>query len=222
MKHTLTLAVLFLAVACGKAGKIVEVPGLQPQAPNPVVENQVKPFTGTNLILNADGEATLNLFEQDAEKIYGALQVEELSWSDGVTTAKTGKYVYCLRKLDGVKANFVCSLNISPKANGLKDNGAVKEDKSAKHLDEDYTGKLVKIDQASRYIALRFTGKDAMKLFEEMTFIPTVVQTSEKTVSTKGSSPYLRCIETVSLKDASFSYSCNMTLDSLGFFASMK
>jgi hypothetical protein len=222
MKYSITLAALLLAVACGKAGKIVEVPGIQPQSPNPVVEKQVKPFTGTNLILGEDGEATVNIYDLDAEKIFSSLQVEEISWSDEVTTAKTGKYIYCIKKSEEAKPSFVCSLNISPKKNSVKDNGVVKEDKSAKHLDEDFVGKLIKIDQASRYIAFKISGKDAMKLYEEMSFSPSVVLTEEKIVSTKGTSPYLRCIESQNRKDLSLSYNCNLTLDSLGFFAQMK
>lgn len=222
MKYSITLATLLLAISCGKAGKLVEVPSLQPQPLNPVLENQVKPFTGTNLILGEDGEATVNIFDLDAEKIYSSLQVEEIPWEDGVTTAKTGKYIFCLKNKKEEKTDYACSLNISPKKNSLKDNGSVKEDKSAKHLDEDFNGKLIKIDQASRYIAFRMAGKDAMKLYEAMTFAPSVVATEEKSVSTKGSSPYLRCIESLDLKDSTLSYSCNLTLDSLGFFAQMK
>lgn len=229
MKYSLTLATLLLAISCGKAGKIVEVPGqgMTAQPANPVVEQQVKPYSGERLSINTSGVASLNLSGIEAQKIYEVLQVSELAWSDGVTTAKTGKFIYCHKLVNENKTDFKCTINLDTKTRLLKDNGLIVEDKSAKHMDEDFTSPLLEINQADGYITVLIDGEDAMELYNSSSEIPRVVLNTElgKVISTKGTSPNLRCIQTKSFdekKNNVFSYSCDLVINSLGWVATLK
>jgi hypothetical protein len=190
MKFSITLATLLLAISCGKAGKIVEVPGqaLTPQPANPVIENQVKPYMGDRVNINRSGEASLNLTGIEAQKVYEVLQVSELPWSDGITTAKTGKYIYCHKIEKESKSNFKCTVNLDTKTRLLRDNGFIVEDKSAKHMDEDFISPLLQINQADGYITLLIDGEDAMELYNSSSEVPSLVNNTalNKVISTKG------------------------------------
>lgn len=225
MKHSLTLATLLIAVACGKAGKIVEVPGpvMEKQTPNPVIEKQVASYTGSNLLISPDGSTSLILKDLDAQKAYEVLQVEEVNWQDGSTTSKTGKFIYCLKKDQIEGPRFNCSVSIDTKTKFLGDNGDPKEDKKAKHLDQDYKSANLEINQADGYVTLHLSGIDALKLYDSLADIPRVKknETNGKVISTKGNSPGLRCIQTVS-SDLSLAYSCDLVLNSLGWVATLK
>ncbi len=226
MKYSLTLATLLLAVACGKAGKIVEVPGpvLEKQAGDKVIiEKQVAAYTGSNLLIMPDGSTSLILNDVDAQKAYEVLQVEEVPWEDNVTTSKTGKFIYCLKKNNEEGQKFNCSVSIDTKTKFLGDNGNPKEDKLAKHLDQDYKSANLEINQADGYVTLLLSGLDAMKLYESLSDLPRVVknESNGKTISTKGKSPALRCIQTEAL-DRSLSYSCDLVMNSLGWVATLK
>lgn len=226
MKYSLTLATLLLAVACGKAGKLVEVPGpvFEKQTPNPVVvEKQVSAYTGSNLLISPDGSTSIILKDLDAQKVYEVLQVEEVLWQNRTTTSKTGKFIYCLKveEIEGTKYN--CSVSVDTKTKFLGDNGEPKEDKSAKHLDQDYKSQNLEINQVDGYVTLLLSGVDAMKLYESLSELPRVFknESNGKTVSTKGTSPALRCIQTEA-PDLTLSYSCDLVMNSLGWVATLK
>lgn len=226
MKHSLTLATLLLAVACGKAGKIVEVPGpvLEKQTPNPVVEKQiVSTHTGSNLLITPEGSTYIILNGTDAQKAYEVLQVEEVPRDDGVTISKTGKFMYCLKQELDQGPKYNCSVSVDTKTRFLGDNGDPKEDKAAKYLDQDYKSGNLEINQADGYVTLLLSGVDAMKLYEALTELPRVVknEVNGKVISTKGKSPALRCIQTEA-PDLSLSYSCDLVMNSLGWVAILK
>lgn len=216
MNKSFSLVLLLALGACGKAGKIVEVPSSSSGSEQLIQtqqKSQVSSYSGKFLSIERADSGRISIFGDNARHLYQALQVQEFKWDDGVTTAKTAMNIYCLEVTKDEKSEHSCVVNINPAAGlHISNGGPLLEDKSLPDLPEEIKTDVINIQPSDQQFTITIDGEDARQLYETIDFIPTVSFEETGRIKSKGSAPYLMCSELLSLEDDSFRYQCSFTL----------